>query len=166
LVNQELSWVGLDLGDYKIDLKLGGGIFSNVYRGVHIKTAQKKAFKVAKPQDLVCNPPREDCLSTRAIAQTTGSTMVVLPDAAKLIKQQHSQLSAQSQPGWIKVDGLVEQPALTYYEMDFVEGETLRQAMTRKPISIDKTIEIVRCLDKLCKDASGPTQERRLPART
>lgn len=146
MVNQELSWIGLDLGDYKIDLRLGGGIFSTVYRGVHIKSAQAKAFKVAKPQDLVRNPPREDCLSTRAIALTTGSTMVVLPDAAKLLARQHAMLSTTSHADWIKVDSLVEQPALTYYEMDFVDGETLRQAMTRKPISLEKTIEIARCL--------------------
>ncbi len=154
MVSQDLSWVGLEVGDYKIDQKLGEGIFSSVYRGVHLKTAQQKAFKVAKPQDLVSKRQAKDCLSTRAIAQITGGTMDVLPDAAKLLRTQHAQLSMVSQSGWIKVDRLVDQPGLTYYEMELVEGETLRQLMIRQSITVDKTIEIARSLDKLSKSES------------
>lgn len=156
MVSQDISWVNLDLGEYKIDLKLGGGMFSSVYRGVHIKTGERKAFKVAKPQDLVSSLERGDRLGTRAIARITGSTMDVLPEADKLLSMQHARLSEANKPGWIKVDGIVEQPAVTYYEMDLIEGDTLRQVMMRKPITVDDTIEIVRCLGKSSPDGSMP----------
>ena len=151
MIEQELSWVGLQVGDFRIDQKLGEGIFSSVYLGSHLQTAERKVFKVAKTPDSVSNANRENSLATRAIAKITGGTMDVLPNPASLLRKQYAQLKSVSDSGWIKVDQLVDQPGLTYYRMDFVEGETLRQSMTRQSLTVDQTIALARSLAKLNK---------------
>lgn len=153
MISQDLNWVGLELGDYKIEQKLGEGVFSCVYGAVDVKTGQRKAIKAAKLNDLVRRPAREECLSTKAIAQITGSTMDVLPDASAVLRQQHMRLSAAKAPGWVNVERLVDQPGLTYYEMELVQGETLKQQITKTPVTVDQTISIARTLDKLSQGA-------------
>jgi serine/threonine protein kinase len=147
-----VTWVGSQVGDYLIEKKLGEGNFSWVYRGIHEDDGKYAAFKVAKPTGTA---PSENgnnvALPTRAIATITGGIMDIKPDAAKLLQKQYEQLIRLNSSESIRVKDLCAKPELTYFEMEYVDGPTLRELMDKGPVSIDKMMEVARCLDKLSK---------------
>jgi serine/threonine protein kinase len=160
-----VTWVGSQVGDFLIDQKLGEGNFSWVYRGIHEDNGTYAAFKVAKPPEAAdlsssasaasaASELLEDgnaALPTRAIATITGGIMEIKPNAAKLLQKQHELLVQLNHGESIQVKELCAKPELTYFEMEYVSGPTLRQLMEQGPVSIDKMMEVARCLDKLSK---------------
>ncbi len=150
MAGQNLSLVGLEVDQYMIDQQLGDGVLSAVFCGKNA-AGEKAAFKVAKQQDLLNASSVDHCLSTKAIAKVTGGTMDVRPDTASILKRQYALLEQFNESELVRVRKLSARSELTYYEMDFLEGETLRQVMEKQPVSIDQMIAVARCLDKLSK---------------
>ncbi|MBS1999953.1 MAG: protein kinase [Cyanobacteria bacterium SZAS LIN-5] len=147
-----VTWVGSQVGDYLIDMQLGEGNFSWVYRGIHEDSGHYSAFKVAKPTGTAFSEGQAiAAMPTKAVATITGGIMEVTPRASMLIQKQHEQLAQHHLPGLIQVKDFVDKPELTYLEMEYISGPTLRDLMEKGPVSIDKMIEVARCLDKLSK---------------
>lgn len=148
-----VTWVGLQVGDYTIDHKLGEGNYSWVYHGLHDDTNESMAFKVAKPQDQATGDTAQTgSLPTKAMAMVTGGIADVKPLTNKLLALQHKKLAAIDESGLIRVGALTDKPELTYYGMEYLQGQTLRQLMVNERVTIEKMMEVSRCLDKLSKN--------------
>lgn len=146
-----VTWIGSQVGDYLIDQQLGEGNFSWVYRGIHEDDGNYAAFKVAKPADAAVRETGTVFLPTRAIATITGGIMEIKPRASMLLQKQYEQLRGLDQTGAVRVSEFFNKPELTYLEMDYVNGPTLRELMNKGPVPIERMMEIARCLDKLTK---------------
>lgn len=147
-----VTWVGSQIGNYSIDAQLGEGNFSWVYRGLQEDTGDYSVFKVAKPVGASFTEGQTTAtLPTQAIATITGGIMEVRPKASMLLRKQHEQLAQHNLPGLIQVKAFVDKPELTYLETEYISGPTLRQLMEKGAVSIDKMMEVARCLDKLSK---------------
>ncbi|CAN5737186.1 hypothetical protein BH10CYA1_BH10CYA1_34370 [soil metagenome] len=152
LASQNLSLLGLEIDDYMIDQQMGDGSLSAVFRGKNA-VGFKAAFKLAKQQDLLTATPVDQCRLTKAIAKVTGGVMDVRPNTSSILKKQYSLLEQVHERELVRVRKLSARSELTYYEMNLLEGETLRQVMDRQPVSIDQMIGVARCLDKLSKNS-------------
>ncbi|HEY9679690.1 MAG TPA: hypothetical protein V6C76_16930 [Drouetiella sp.] len=149
-----VTWVGSSVGDYKIDKQLGEGNFSVVYHGNHEQTGSSCAFKVAKAQeDIGADKARTTAMPTKATATITGGIMDVKPLTGKLLEHQYAALSQSQDAGLVRVEELKARPELTYYEMEFLHGPSLRELMNAGPVSIEKMMDVARCLDKLSKNS-------------
>jgi serine/threonine protein kinase len=154
MANQQLTWVGSTVGDYTIDEHLGGGAFSWVYSGLHSDGVTRKAFKVAKPADLI-EDSETGWLPTKALAQVTGAIAEVQPDTDDLLKRQGEKLSRIKTRGVPTVEEIFNEPGLTWFRMPLLSGQTLRHILkSRVPVSIETIIEMVRTLDRLSEDAA------------
>lgn len=154
MTRQQLTWVGSNVGDYTIDALLGGGAFSWVYSGVHRDGVTRKAFKVAKPADMVGGGDIvTGCVPTKAIIQMTGAIAEIEPDTDDLTKRQAEKLRAVEAPGLPQVEELFSETGLTWYRMELIPGETLRKQMDAgKPVSIETLLSLLRTLNRLAAD--------------
>lgn len=151
-MTQQLTWIGSFVGDFIIDSLLGGGNFSWVYSGLHSDGTTHKAFKVARPSDLI-EDHATGWFPTKALVQNTGAIAEIQPDTHELLRIQEMKLKTISDPAFPKVEDSMHQASLTWYRMPLIAGNTLRQTLLDKtPISTATVIDLLLTLQRVGKD--------------
>lgn len=133
-----------------IDL-IGEGNFSWVYRGVEPNNFIQKAFKIAKPRELV-SLPNHSSIRTQEINITIGCISSKIPDIEQFLSFQAEKLQKTNDPALVKVDRFYSQQPICYYQMDYIAGKTLREIMKTRTISIRVMIEIAVALNRLSQN--------------
>ena len=148
MVEQELTWVGLHVGDFLIDEVMGEGAFSAVYRGT-TPDGNRAAFKVAKPRDLIAMQPVVRRAPSQAVCFYTGGIQGVHPDAIELLKIQFQKIRGAQDPTLPKIEKVVFESGFGYYQMDLLDGVTLRRQLASGPVALSTLIEIARAMERL-----------------
>lgn len=148
MVEQEITWLGLKVGDFEIDETLGEGAFSAVYRGVR-SDGVEAAFKVAKPRDLIAMEPVVKKAPSQAICFYSGGVQGVHPDAVDLLQSQAGKIISASDPSLPRIDKVVAEEGFAYYQMELLDGQTLRAEIADGPIMLSVLAEAARVLDQL-----------------
>jgi serine/threonine protein kinase len=148
------TWIGLRVEDCIVDELIAEGSFSWVYAGNSIDAGIRKAFKWAKHPQFVEQITVEVPNRTQAKAFFTGGVRNVRPYAERLLSLQAEKVSNAEDPALVPFEKVVRKEGLSYCQMPFVAGPTLRQAMAAAPVSIDVFVELAQALARLSK-ASG-----------
>lgn len=149
MTQQSLTWVGLQVEDYLIHSLINDGPFSWVYKGSHLSEGSNKAFKVAKPREVVSKVPDTSVNLTQAKAIYEGGAASVSPDTRDLLLLHANKMQNLQHESLIAVESLVDTSDICYIKMDYVEGQTLRQLMNSGPVAIDTLITIAATLQEL-----------------
>lgn len=149
MVEQEVTWVGLRIGDWEIEQLLGEGAFSSVYKANHANENRYAAIKAAKPQDLLDITPVVQSMPSQAVGFFTGGIQGVHPDTVALLSLQFEKLKAAADPALPAVEHLVAQNGFGYYVMEHIEGKTLRDIQRSERVPISCLCECARILDRL-----------------
>src|SRR6185295_19925956 len=107
------------IAQYRIIKRLGAGGMGEVYLALDTKLDRKVAIKVIRPDTLV-----EEQLKKRLLREAQA--------AAKL-----------DHPNICAVYDVNEEGPFTFIVMQYLEGETLAEKMTREPLSIANALAIV-----------------------
>lgn len=144
------NYLGLSASNFFIEDLLGEGVFSWVYRGIEPVNLTQKAFKIAKPRELVISLDHS-ANKTQKIEFTLGSIISTTPDVYKFLNFQAQKLQKVSDIALVKADNLTHNKDICYYQMEYVVGQTLRQLMkTGVPIRV--MIDIAYALDRLLQN--------------
>lgn len=141
----------LSVDKYLLTDLIGEGNFSWVHRGVEPNNLTQKAFKIAKPRQLVSLPDHSS-IRTQEINITLGCVGSKIPDIEQFLSFQAEKLQKTSDPALVKVDKLYSQHNICYYQMNYIVGKTLRETMKTRTISIRVMIEIAVALDRLSQN--------------
>jgi serine/threonine protein kinase len=145
---QHHSWIGLQAQDCIIDRLIGEGSYSWVYGGTRIDDGRiARAFKVAKPEEFIRVP--EGNLVTVARAIFTGGSEDIVPDAAALLKYQFEKLRSVTDPALVRVGDMIAAGETSFYGMDLVEGNSLRELMGRGGIALQWLISLADAMARL-----------------
>ncbi|MFY9221919.1 MAG: protein kinase [Blastocatellia bacterium] len=141
----------LSVDKYLLTDLLGEGNFSWVHRGVELNNLTQKAFKIAKPRELVSLPDHSS-IRTQEINITLGCVGSKIPDIEQFLSFQAEKLQKTSDPALVKVDRFYSRQNTFYYQMNYIVGKTLREIMKTRTISIRVMIEIAAALDRLSQN--------------
>lgn len=153
LNTEDLSWIGLSVGEYTIEELIGEGSFSWVYKGTLQDNITKKAFKVAKPSEFIKRPLSPDGGGTGAFALLIGEVMPVTPDAAEVVALQAEKLMPVRDPDLPIFEDLQRTAVTCYGRMELVQGKTLRSLVDNDPVSLRIFISLARTLQRLENNA-------------
>src|SRR5215467_8140220 len=109
--------VGRVLGQYEIRSPLGAGGMGEVYRAHDRRLNREVAIKVL-PESLISDP-----------------------DRARRFEQEARAAAALNHPNILAVYQLATQGDISYLVSELLEGETLRERLTRGPIPLRKAID-------------------------
>lgn len=151
MTQQTPTWIGLRVEDCIIDELVAEGSFSWVYAGNSVATGDRKAFKWAKHPEFVERITVEVPERTQAKAFFTGGVRNIRPDAEKLLALQAEKVSHVKDPALVPFEKVVQKEGLSYCQMPFVSGHTLRQAMAAAPVSINVFVELAHALHRFSK---------------
>ncbi|MBX9948755.1 MAG: hypothetical protein K2Y39_06320 [Candidatus Obscuribacterales bacterium] len=121
-----MTWVGLTVEQYSIDALIGEGSFAWLYRGVN-ESGEKRAFKVAKPNEFVLNGMATGFICTKALKFRTNGIGEAIPDAKELLNLEFDKFSKRDLPCLPKYFSKVAHEGLAYLQMELLEGATLLQ---------------------------------------
>ena len=141
----------LSLDKYLLTDLLGEGNFSWVYRAIEPDNLTQKAFKIAKPRDLV-SLPNHSSIRTQEINITIGCVSSKIPDIEQFLSFQAEKLQKASDSALVKIDKLYSKRDIFYYQMDYIASKTLREIMKTRTISLRLIIEIAIALDRLLQN--------------
>ncbi len=147
---EEVSWVGLKVGNYLIDSLVNDGPFSWVYRGTDLNGGPDAAFKVAKPKESLEINGGDVIQRTQATTIFEGGVADVLPDARDILLSHYDKMQECHHPALIAINSIVDEPDMCFLQMEFLDGLTLRDVITAE-VSIATFIEIACHLDELSK---------------
>lgn len=119
-----MTWVGLKVEQYSIDALIGEGSFAWLYRGVS-DSGEKRAFKVAKPNDFVLNGMATGAICRKALRFRTNGIGETIPDAKELLSIEFDKLSNRSLPCLPRYYSKVVREGVAYFQMELLEGKTL-----------------------------------------
>lgn len=152
----EISWLGLQAGDFKIVEVIGEGSFSTIYLGLNEATAEKKVFKVAKSKYQQSNTHvlKTMCFPTQALIQITGAFANAKPCPTELLKKQAEKLLATDNNNLVKISNCMTAGTVTFYECEYLQGKTLSELMAGQEVDLSFLVRLADILDKLHKDAN------------
>src|SRR5438128_2738812 len=136
MVEQEITWVGLRVGDFLIEDTIGQGAFSSVFRGVSPDGKTLAAFKVSKPRDQISMQPVIQKDPSQAIGFFTGGIQGIHPDSVELLKKQTEKMRASGDDAFPRVDKLVAEEGFGYYQMELLDGHTLRAQLQSNIVEV------------------------------
>jgi eukaryotic-like serine/threonine-protein kinase len=110
--------VGKQFGHYRVVSLLGAGGMGEVYLAEDTKLGRKAALKILPPQ-----------FSADAARQ-------------KRFEQEARAASALNHPNIITIYGIEETENVSFIATEFIEGQTLREKIAEKPLTVNETIEI------------------------
>ncbi len=150
---QKPTWIGLKVEDCLIDEMVAEGSFSWIYAGNTTSggTSRRKAFKWAKHAEFLERIGDDFREITQAKGFFTGGMRNIRPQAEKLLAWQVKKVSSVHDPALVPVELLVQKEGLSYCQMPFISGPTLREAMLQGPVSIDVFITLTEALNRLSK---------------
>ncbi len=150
-----MNWVGLTVESFTIEEQLGEGSFAWVYRGTNPKDkGDRKAFKVAKPTELVGDRGTTGVYHTRALRHRTNGVENIHPDGSELLRLQWQKLQRSNDPALVAYEGLFSRGPFSYCRMEYVEGRTLRELIDSGTTedadkAIESLVEIAVAMDRL-----------------
>ncbi len=125
-MQEQMSWVGLQVGDYLVEEQLGEGAFSYVYRAFDLTGLKPAvAIKVSKPPEFISLNRKVRATSAKVL--WSGFVQDVHPDSAKLLSIQANKLRSFQHSSLLKVETPVTDSGGCYYIMELLQGQTLRQ---------------------------------------
>jgi serine/threonine protein kinase len=148
-VSQQPTWIGLQIGDFLIDSQIAEGMFSWVYQGAHTVDGSEAAFKIAKPLDMVGLPRADKWTDTESIFIFSGGVTDVHPEPAELLLQQANKLQSCADNNLILVSDASTQAGVSYYQMEVLDGLTLRKFMKASPVPVQMFIELAQALARV-----------------
>src|SRR5438552_11844359 len=113
---------GDQLGPYRIDALLGVGGMGEVYRGRDTRLGRDVALKVISP------------------------TLVGNPSLRRRFELEARAASALNHPSIVTVYDVGDTDGVSWIAMEWVEGRTLRQALSDGPLSLHDALSIARQL--------------------
>lgn len=150
-----MNWVGLTVESFTIEEQLGEGSFAWVYRGAnpHDKN-DRRAFKVAKPVELVGDRGTTGAIHTRALRHRTNGVENIHPDGSELLRLQWQKLQRSSDPALVAYEGLFSRGPFSYCRMEYVEGRRLRDLIDSGTSedadrAVEVLLEIAVAMDRL-----------------
>lgn len=148
------SWLGLALGDFVIEKLLGESQFSTVYLGTNRMTGEHKAFKVAAPDNQVWSSRRfkTKYFPTQALTRITGAFTYARPCTAELLRRQAEKMLSTNNPHIVRISNWRTMGVYTYYESEFLCGETLEEKIAHEGADLLFLVELARALDHVQKD--------------
>lgn len=150
-MTQQLTWVGLKVGNYLIDSMINDGPFSWVYKGTDLDGGRSAAFKVAKPRESLEINTGDVLERTQATTIFEGGVADVLPDAREVLLTHYDKMQECHHPALIKIESIVDEPGVCFLQMEYLEGLTLRDLIKSSEMSISTFIEIAGHLDELSR---------------
>jgi serine/threonine protein kinase len=117
--NQEAdSLVGQTIGHYRISESIGTGGMGEVYLATDITAGRKAALKL---------------LPTRFAAD---------PERLKRFKQEARSVVGLNHPNILTIYEIGEDHSIHYIASELIEGETLRERLTRGPMQLSETVDV------------------------
>jgi len=144
----------MTIGDYVIKYLLGEGAFSWVFRALHNDGRTVRAFKVAKPAEMVAQGSPTNCVPTEALIRSEDKILSVIPDTEQLLCLQAKKLLLVSDPGLISVDEMAQRKNGCFYRMPVANGRTLREYLSSGPVPVDVLLDVALTMDRLGKDSA------------
>ena len=149
MVREQTTWIGVRVGDCLIEDRIADGRFSSVYRGTKLAGSSRKAFKVAKSSDVTDPGAGRSQWATAALTIFEGGVTPVRPDSHQILAFQGHKLEACNDPALPTVEEMVSGEGLSYFRMEFLPGQSLRQLLRLGQASIKTFLEIARALARL-----------------
>lgn len=144
----------LAIGDYTLAEVIGEGPFSTVYKGLH-SDGSIKAFKVARPFADLYFAGKTALYHTEALIQQTGIVGRARIDPASLLCKQADKLLSVNHKSLPKIEKLVASPRRTYYQAEFIEGDTLRTVIAKNTATVAMVLDAARAMDELLRLGFG-----------
>lgn len=138
--------IGKVAGDYELVRIIADGPFSWLALGRARESGTTRAIKVAKPSGQAGFNKAEAIFPTQALRFTTGGIAEIAPDPEQLLLFQHRTLSGVSDSNVIKPGRLDTKGPFWHYDMEFVEGITLRELSRTQRVSLGLGIELCSTL--------------------
>ncbi|MBI4853983.1 MAG: protein kinase [Acidobacteria bacterium] len=143
--------LGLSAGSYYLEHLLGEGMFSWVYYGVDSTNLNQRAFKIAKPPELIVVSNRSSNM-TQEIEVVTGGLITQIPNIYQTLQFQVEKTQKVNDIALVKIDRLVHTNNICYYQMEFIAGQSLRELMNKGNVPIRVIIEIALALERLSQN--------------
>lgn len=137
-----LSWLGLEIEEARIERILGEGGFSVVYQAV--ASGKELAFKVARTEVRTGIEPQTGCFNTLALAPVSSGIAEIAPQPNQVLSCQYAGLKALDAPGIIKPLSANEVSGIFYYQMPVLSGPSMRKEMREKRAEIAQLQDIAR----------------------
>jgi len=150
-MTQQLTWIGLRVGNHIIDSLVNEGPFSWVYKGTHIDGGADAAFKVAKPNESLEQFLPDITTLTQAKTIFEGGVADVHPDTRELLLYHYDKMQECHHPALIAIESVVDEPGVCFLQMPYVQGNSLRDLIRSELISVESFIEIACQLDELSR---------------
>jgi serine/threonine protein kinase len=113
-----------------------------------------RAFKVAKPMDMLQDGSPTNCVPTEALLRGEDGWTQVIPDTEELLCLQAKKLLLVSDPGLISVDEMAQRASGCFYRMPVANGRSLREYLSSGPVPVDVLLDLALTMDRLEKDAA------------
>lgn len=138
----------VDLIGYKIDLLVGSGSYSTVYRLVDDATGSQFACKIANRKDEVVEKSDVQ-FPTAAWMAATDMFAEAQPEPSDLLERQYARCSGIECSGWATVHEVRIEEGRAVAIMDWVDAANLRDLMVCSSYGLDVLERIARALHHL-----------------
>ncbi|MCW8133236.1 MAG: serine/threonine-protein kinase, partial [Planctomycetota bacterium] len=149
---------------------LSAGVFSAVFEAERPEGRARQVLKVARPPGAklefsrpagseAAPDPQSSATQARTQARAIhlGGTQELEIDPRALLYRQALRLHAVTDAALVKAGRFIDDGRFGQLELDFVEGQTLRQRMPRgKPAPLGPVLETLRALDRLSRHPAFP----------
>ncbi|MBX9668756.1 MAG: hypothetical protein K2X93_14105 [Candidatus Obscuribacterales bacterium] len=142
--------VGEKIGNLTVETCLSNGPFAQVYKTKNTATGLTSAFKVAQSNSVTTSSrPTPD--QSQALEEITGAVMQVRPDPLALLHYQASFTQSIGNEVFPKFFSFIEETdrQLVGYEMEFIDGVTLRDLIAEHAATLSHIVLIAEALEKL-----------------
>lgn len=150
-MTEQLTWIGVRIGNYLVDSLISDGPFSWVYKATDINGGSDASFKVAKPTENLENYQPDVISLTQAKTIFEGGVADVHPDTRELLLFHYDKMQECHHPALIPIESVVDEPGICYLQMPYLQGNSLRDLIRSELISIETFIEIACYLDELSR---------------
>lgn len=122
------SWLGQNIEGYNLQERLSSGTYSNVFRAVHEKTGEERAFKIANNEEAISSEDADD-FSKKALSFNLEICQAIELPPNKVIDLESRKLLNDNSGVFVKVLSSGYADKFFYYSMPLLLGQSLQDLM-------------------------------------
>jgi serine/threonine protein kinase len=139
---------GTILQEFILEDLIGEGGYSWIYKGINKDLINRRAFKIAKPADLVGQRPTTG-YGSRALIYVTGGTVDVSVDTSQLLSLQSNRMMDAADTSLVSIEEFGIERGLSFCRMEILEGQTLRNMIDAGPVPVSLFLNLAQSMQRL-----------------